>query len=58
MPIWKRETWEGGEHWAVDAQHIVDIIEANQRHSDDPEIRFGAVSTDRQVGVETSGDDT
>ena len=25
VPIWKREAWEGGEHWAVDAQHIVDL---------------------------------
>jgi molybdopterin synthase catalytic subunit len=25
MPIWKRETWSGGEHWGVDAQHLVDI---------------------------------
>jgi len=25
VPIWKREAWKGGEHWAVDAQHIVDL---------------------------------
>lgn len=24
VPIWKRESWDGGESWAVDAQHIVE----------------------------------
>jgi molybdopterin synthase catalytic subunit len=24
VPIWKRETWAGGESWGMDAQHIVD----------------------------------
>jgi molybdopterin synthase catalytic subunit len=24
VPIWKRESWDGGESWAVEAQHIVD----------------------------------
>ncbi|HEX5367748.1 MAG TPA: molybdenum cofactor biosynthesis protein MoaE [Acidimicrobiales bacterium] len=24
VPIWKRETWAGGESWGLDAQHIVD----------------------------------
>ncbi|MDG2427473.1 MAG: molybdenum cofactor biosynthesis protein MoaE [Acidimicrobiales bacterium] len=27
VPIWKRETWAGGEHWGVDAQHVVDVPE-------------------------------
>ena len=25
VPIWKREAWEGGESWGVDAQHVVDV---------------------------------
>jgi molybdopterin synthase catalytic subunit len=25
VPIWKRETWDGGDHWGVDAQHVVDL---------------------------------
>jgi len=25
VPIWKREAWSGGEHWGVDAQHVVDV---------------------------------
>ena len=25
VPIWKREAWAGGEHWGVDAQHVVDV---------------------------------
>ena len=58
VPIWKRETWEGGEHWAVDAQHIVAVTKATERLSDDTDIHIGVVPTDRQVGVETSGDDT
>ena len=24
VPIWKRETWSGGESWGLEAQHIVD----------------------------------
>jgi molybdopterin synthase catalytic subunit len=24
VPIWKRETWAGGESWGLEAQHIVD----------------------------------
>ncbi|HEX6237639.1 MAG TPA: molybdenum cofactor biosynthesis protein MoaE [Acidimicrobiales bacterium] len=24
VPIWKRETWDGGESWGVEAQHIVE----------------------------------
>jgi molybdopterin synthase catalytic subunit len=24
VPIWKREAWDGGESWGLDAQHIVD----------------------------------
>lgn len=24
VPIWKRESWEGGESWGLEAQHIVD----------------------------------
>lgn len=25
VPIWKREAWDGGEHWGLDAQHLVDL---------------------------------
>lgn len=25
VPIWKRETWAGGDAWGVDAQHVVDL---------------------------------
>ena len=25
VPIWKRETWDGGESWGLDAQHVVDV---------------------------------
>ena len=24
VPIWKKEAWDGGESWGLDAQHIVD----------------------------------
>jgi molybdopterin synthase catalytic subunit len=24
VPIWKRETWSGGQSWGLEAQHIVD----------------------------------
>lgn len=24
VPIWKREAWDGGESWGLDAQHIVE----------------------------------
>ena len=25
VPIWKREAWDGGESWGLEAQHIVDV---------------------------------
>ncbi len=25
VPIWKRERWQGGESWGLEAQHIVDV---------------------------------
>lgn len=25
VPIWKSEFWQGGERWALDAQHLVEI---------------------------------
>jgi molybdopterin synthase catalytic subunit len=25
VPIWKRETWDGGESWGVEAQHVVEL---------------------------------
>ena len=25
VPIWKREKWEGGESWGLDAQHVADV---------------------------------
>ena len=25
VPIWKRERWEGGESWGLEAQHIADL---------------------------------
>ncbi|MBQ90450.1 MAG: molybdopterin synthase [Acidimicrobiaceae bacterium] len=25
VPIWKREAWDGGERWGVDAQHLVEV---------------------------------
>ncbi|HEX6238265.1 MAG TPA: molybdenum cofactor biosynthesis protein MoaE [Acidimicrobiales bacterium] len=27
VPIWKRETWDGGESWGLEAQHIVEAGE-------------------------------
>ena len=29
VPIWKSETWDGGENWGTDAQHIVDVEGSN-----------------------------
>ena len=25
VPIWKRETWEGGESWGLESQHITEV---------------------------------
>ncbi len=25
VPIWKRESWDGGESWGLDAQHLVEV---------------------------------
>lgn len=27
VPIWKRETWAGGESWGLEAQHLAEIDE-------------------------------
>jgi molybdopterin synthase catalytic subunit len=27
VPIWKRESWDGGESWGLEAQHVVDPSE-------------------------------
>lgn len=27
VPIWKRETWSGGQSWGLEAQHLVDLDE-------------------------------
>ena len=27
VPIWKRERWQGGESWGLEAQHIAEIAE-------------------------------
>ena len=40
VPIWKRETWDGGESWGTDAQHILevsdlDISAANEKIGDE-----------------------
>ena len=58
VPIWKRETCEGGEHWAVDAQHIVDVTGADGRRIGDAEALLAVVPTDQQAGLESSGDGT
>ena len=26
VPIWKRESWDGGESWGLEAQHVVDDV--------------------------------
>ncbi len=27
VPIWKRESWDGGESWGLEAQHLTDVNE-------------------------------
>lgn len=27
VPIWKRESWDGGESWGLEAQHLVQVSE-------------------------------
>lgn len=27
VPIWKRERWQGGESWGLEAQHITDVAD-------------------------------
>ena len=33
-PIWKREVWDGGESWALDAQHLVEVDDLTRRPSE------------------------
>ena len=58
VPIWKCETWEGGEHWAVDAQNIVDIAAAGAPCSADVGGSLPSIPTDQPDGLETLGDGT
>lgn len=30
VPIWKRERWQGGESWGLEAQHIVDFDDSRE----------------------------
>ncbi len=30
VPIWKRERWDGGEGWGLEAQHVVDPSEVDR----------------------------
>jgi molybdopterin synthase catalytic subunit len=30
VPIWKRESWEGGESWGLEAQHLVDASDVSE----------------------------
>ena len=30
VPIWKRETWDGGESWGLEAQHLVELDQIEQ----------------------------
>jgi molybdopterin synthase catalytic subunit len=30
VPIWKREVWDGGESWGLDAQHLVEVDELSR----------------------------
>ena len=25
VPIWKREAWDGGESWGLEAQHLTEV---------------------------------
>jgi molybdopterin synthase catalytic subunit len=40
VPIWKRETWDGGESWGLDAQHVADLVDV-----DAPVDRAGSAGT-------------
>jgi len=34
VPIWKRETWDGGESWGLETQHVADLADADGHVSD------------------------
>lgn len=31
VPIWKRERWQGGESWGLEAQHIAELADAGEQ---------------------------
>jgi molybdopterin synthase catalytic subunit len=33
VPIWKRETWAGGESWGLEAQHLTEVGQAAQERT-------------------------
>jgi len=58
LPIWKRETWEGGEHWGLEAQHIVEVDATGPRYAADVDESFPGTRIDSPVGRESPGDGT
>jgi molybdopterin synthase catalytic subunit len=39
VPIWKRETWDGGESWGLEAQHLVELDQVDDQVDDLSESR-------------------
>jgi molybdopterin synthase catalytic subunit len=41
VPIWKREHWDGGQSWGLEAQHLVDVATVEARSGVDPSAGAG-----------------
>jgi molybdopterin synthase catalytic subunit len=41
VPIWKREHWDGGQSWGLEAQHLVDVATVEARSGVDPSASAG-----------------
>ena len=52
VPIWKREAWDGGQSWGLDAQHVTDLVDVDgSAYGDGPDDRDGPADRAGSAGV-------
>ena len=53
VPIWKREAWDGGQSWGLEAQHVTDLIDVDgSAYRDGPDDRDGPADRAGPAGVD------
>lgn len=54
VPIWKRERWEGGESWGLEAQHIAEVAPDFDTAGEPPAVAPGAGTAGEPPVVEVA----